>query len=102
MKHPRDYYARDVRDAVAELFRCQDAYLDAYGRLLRIGLEATEMYGMEEGAVGFRLIKDFGWASKVMEHDGVLHKGAVMLAEELQDAERIATLLSGDVEGGVQ
>lgn len=98
----RPFSSQGVRNGMADLLEKQEAYLEAYEALLRMGLDATEKYGMDEGAVGFQLLHKFNWPEQVREHGKVLRGGADILAGALQDAEETFALLTAKAEGGVQ
>ena len=85
-----------------ELLERQEAYIESYETLLRMGLDATEKYAMEEGAAGFRLLSQDAWAGEVRKRGRVLRHGASILADALQEAEELYKLLTSKAEGGVQ
>ncbi len=96
--------SQEVRDAMADLLEKQEAFIESYEKLLCMGLEATERYGMDEGAVGFRLLEQDlpRWEEFVREKGRVLRSGADKLANAVLDAEQTVSLLIGKAEGGVQ
>lgn len=98
----RSYSSQGIREAVADLLDRQKAYLEAHGKLLRMSLDACDTYGMDEGANGFRLIQQSGWADQIQSCDSVLCNGAEILADTLQSAERTEMLLTGKMLGGMQ
>lgn len=85
----RPFTSQDVRGSIADLDKAQEAYLEAYGCLLRMGLNACSGCAMQKGSAGFRhLEQDLpGWEELVRNKGAMLQGGAEILALALQDAE---------------
>lgn len=85
------FTSQDVRGSIADLDKAQEAYLEAYGCLLRMGLSACSGCTMQKGSAGFRhLEQDLpGWEELVRNRGAMLQGGAELLALalDLQDAE---------------